>query len=247
MPRSFPSSPSFPDLATTVVGTGPGLLLAHGATGSVEGNFAPVLPALAAAHTVVAPDYPGSGETPVAERPLDLDELVDSVVDSAVRRGVGRFAVLGFSLGTAVAVRAAVRHPERVTALVLTAGFARPDEHTLGLLPGWRAEVPPALHPHIDLIPSLDTTGDLAGISVPTLVVATTADSVVLPAGSRALAAGIRGARYTEIDSDHVVMVERPEEWLKPVLGFLHSLSGPSLPDDNDGAGGMDSKDGEGR
>ncbi|WP_371661800.1 alpha/beta fold hydrolase [Streptomyces sp. NBC_00280] len=247
MPRSFPSSPSFPDLATTFVGTGPGLLLAHGATGSVEGNFAPVLSALAAAHTVVAPDYPGSGETPVADAPLDLDELVDSVVDSAVRRGVERFAVLGFSLGTVVAVRAAVRHPERVTALVLTAGFARPDEHALGLLPGWRAEVPPALHPHIDLIPSLDTTGDLAQIAVPTLVVATTADSVVLPAGSRALAAGIRGARYTEIDSDHVVMVERPEEWLKPVLGFLRSLNDPSLSDDNDGEDGRDSQGGEGK
>ncbi|GCB49550.1 alpha/beta fold hydrolase [Streptomyces sp. NL15-2K] len=225
---------SFPALATTVTGTGPGLLLAHGATGSIEDNFAPVLPALAAAHTVVAPDYPGSGRTPVAAAPLDLDELTDAVVDSAVRRGVGRFAVLGFSLGTLVAVRAAVRHPERVTALVLTAGFARPDDHVLGLLPGWRAEVPPPLHPHIDLIPSLDTTGDLAEVSAPTLVVATTADSMVLPAGSRALAAGIRGARYTEIDSDHVVMVERSEEWLKPVLDFLHFLS---LSEGKDGEG----------
>ncbi|ULR52151.1 alpha/beta fold hydrolase [Streptomyces deccanensis] len=215
---------SFPALSTTVTGTGPGLLLAHGATGSIEGNFAPVLPALAAAHTVVAPDYPGSGETPVAGAPLDLDELTDGVVDSAVRRGVGPFAVLGFSLGTLVAVRAAVRHPERVTALVLTAGFARPDDHIRGLLPGWRAEEPPALHPHIDLIPTLDITGDLAEVTVPTLVVATTADSMVLPEGSRTLAAGIRGARYTEIDSDHVVMVERPDEWLKPVLDFLHSL-----------------------
>ncbi|MEU9370697.1 alpha/beta fold hydrolase [Streptomyces avermitilis] len=91
---------SFPALATTLTGTGPGLLLAHGATGSIEDNFAPVLPALAAAHTVVAPDYPGSGETPVVDAPLDLAELTDSVVDSAVQRGVGRFAVLGFSLGT---------------------------------------------------------------------------------------------------------------------------------------------------
>ncbi|MFI1352366.1 alpha/beta fold hydrolase [Streptomyces sp. NPDC020898] len=213
---------SFPALATAVAGTGPGLLLAHGATGSVEGNFGPVLPALSAAHTVVAPDYPGSGGTPAVTAPLDLDELTDAVVDSAVRRGVGRFAVVGFSLGTLVAVRAAVRHPERVTALVLTAGFARPDDHLLGLLPGWRADVPPALHPQIDLAAGLDITGDLAEVAAPTLVVATTADSLVLPAGSRALAAGIRGAQYTEIDSDHVVMVERPQEWLKPVLDFLH-------------------------
>ncbi|OAH15359.1 alpha/beta fold hydrolase [Streptomyces jeddahensis] len=215
---------SFPALATAVTGTGPGLLLAHGATGSIEGNFAPVLKTLAVAHTVIAPDYPGSGGTPVAAAPLDLDDLTDAIVGSAVRHGIERFAVLGFSLGTLVAVRAAVRHPERVTALVLTAGFARPDDHLLGLLPGWRAEEPPALRPHIDLIPSLDITGDLPELAVPTLVVATARDSMVLPANSRALAAGIRGAQYTEIDSDHVVMVERPEEWLKPVLGFLQSL-----------------------
>ncbi|WP_406126913.1 alpha/beta hydrolase [Streptomyces canus] len=234
MRDSFPALPSsvLPSLATTVTGTGPGLLLAHGATGSIEGNFAPVLPALAAAHTVVAPDYPGSGETPVADVPLDLDALADSVVDAAVRHGVERFAVLGFSLGTLVAVRAAVRHPERVTALVLTAGFARPDDHLLGLIPGWRAEEPPALQPHLDMVHSLDITADLAGVTVPTLVVATTADSLVLPEGSRALAAGIRGARYAEIDSDHVVMVERPKEWLKPVLDFLGTL--PS----SDGKGG---------
>ncbi|MFG2989772.1 alpha/beta fold hydrolase [Streptomyces sp. NPDC048257] len=39
--------------------------------------------------------------------------------------GLERFAVLGYSLGGNVAVRIATRHPERVTALVLTATFAR--------------------------------------------------------------------------------------------------------------------------
>src|SRR4051794_22498174 len=43
----------------TVHGSGPGLLLAHGAGGSAEANFGPVLPELAAGYTVVAPDYPG--------------------------------------------------------------------------------------------------------------------------------------------------------------------------------------------
>ncbi|MFF2377317.1 alpha/beta fold hydrolase [Streptomyces xiamenensis] len=214
-------SDSFPALATTVTGHGPALLLAHGATGSIADNFAPVLPELAAAHTVVAPDYPGSGATAPAPAPLDLDTLTDAVVASAVSRGVQRFAVLGFSLGTTVAVRAAVRHPERVTALVLTAGLARADDHLLGLLPGWRASEPARLHPHIDLIPSLDTTADLPRVAVPTLVIATTRDSMVRPANSRVLAAGIPGAAYAELPTDHVAMVEDPRGWLKPVLSFL--------------------------
>ncbi|UOE20782.1 alpha/beta fold hydrolase [Thermobifida halotolerans] len=120
-------------------GNGPGLLLAHGAGGGVEANFGPVLDDLAATHTVVGADYPGSGRTPRAEGPLDLDELADTLVDTAVAAGVERFTVLGYSLGTAVAVRAAARHPERVTALVLTAGFARLDNRSRLAVDVWRA------------------------------------------------------------------------------------------------------------
>jgi pimeloyl-ACP methyl ester carboxylesterase len=113
-------------------GSGPGLLLAHGAGGGAEANFGPVLPELAAGHTVVAPDYPGAGETPRNTGPLDLDMLADGLVASALHAGVERFGIVGYSLGTAVAVRAATRHPDRVTGLVLTAGLAAPDNR-LGL------------------------------------------------------------------------------------------------------------------
>ncbi|GAB3693813.1 hypothetical protein GCM10027597_51980 [Saccharopolyspora tripterygii] len=58
---------------------------------------------------------------------LQLDELVDQLVAAAVEAGHETFAVLGESLGTTLAVRAATRHPERVTALVLTVGFPVAD------------------------------------------------------------------------------------------------------------------------
>ncbi|MGC5013396.1 alpha/beta fold hydrolase [Streptosporangium sp. DT93] len=125
-----------PDLATTVTGSGPGILLAHGASGSVADNYGALIPVLARGHTVVGSDYPGSGATPRAAEGFTLDELTDAVVSSAVGAGVETFTVIGFSLGTAVAVRAATRHPERVRGLVLTAGFARADNQidlSLGL------------------------------------------------------------------------------------------------------------------
>ncbi|QWF82514.1 alpha/beta fold hydrolase [Amycolatopsis sp. CA-230715] len=124
--------------ARTVAGSGQGLLLAHGAGGSVAANFGTVIDDLARDHTVVGADYPGTGRTPRATAPLVLDDLADELVHAAVDEGLDRFAVLGYSLGTAVAVRIRTRYPDRVTALVLTAGFAHPDRRMLLAADLWR-------------------------------------------------------------------------------------------------------------
>ncbi|MGW4632469.1 alpha/beta fold hydrolase [Nocardia sp. NPDC004415] len=243
-------------LQTTVHGSGPGLVLAHGAGGGIEANFGPVLPALARTHTVVGSDYPAD------DTPLTLDGLADALVAAAGAAGVETFTIAGFSLGTAVAVRAAARHPERVTGLLLTAGFAAPDNRARLILRGWQdlldradhtdfarlilatgfsarhlnelpaeaidalvdaigAAIPGGTHRQADLVARVDTTADLAGVTVPTLVVATTADLLIDPANSRVLAAGIPGAEYVEIDAGHVVMLEQPEAWQKLLTDFL--------------------------
>ncbi|MER7703151.1 alpha/beta fold hydrolase [Kitasatospora sp. NPDC097605] len=112
-------------LARTVRGTGPGLLLAHGAGGSAHDNWGPLLDDLAAHRTVVAPDYPGSGDSPDEPgTPHSLDELADRLVAAADEAGLAGFDLAGYSLGAAVAVRIATRHPGRVRSLLLLAGVA---------------------------------------------------------------------------------------------------------------------------
>ncbi|HCF62219.1 MAG TPA: alpha/beta hydrolase, partial [Myxococcales bacterium] len=71
---------------------------------------------------VVALDLPGAGLSPVPKSgPLGIDESF-SVFERFVREEVRRPAVVvGNSLGGAMAVRFAVRHPESVAALVLVA------------------------------------------------------------------------------------------------------------------------------
>ncbi len=249
-----------------VHGTGPALLLAHGAGGGIEGNFGLVLDDLASDHTLIGPHYPGAGNTPAAATPLDLDELADAVVESAVSRGHERFVVMGESLGSAVAVRAATRHPERVRALVLTAGFPVADPAlalaarlvtTLGKAGEWdavarfaclscltdrdlaempeealeaavaatRASLPAGMVDHFALLPGIDVRGDLAGISVPVLVLAPTGDRLVLPDSSRRLARGIPGATLVEIPGGaHVLNEADRAVWLKHVRGFLGGL-----------------------
>jgi pimeloyl-ACP methyl ester carboxylesterase len=122
-----------------VRGDGPGLLLAHGAGSDIEDSYGPVIESLARHRTVIGPDFPGSGRTPLPRDGLTLDRLADHIVESAVQSGVHCFAISGFSMGTAVAVRAAVRHPDRVTALVLSAGFAHPTARLRMAVDTWRA------------------------------------------------------------------------------------------------------------
>ncbi|WP_431971100.1 alpha/beta fold hydrolase [Nocardia sp. bgisy134] len=243
-------------LTTTVSGAGSGIVLAHGASGSIASNFGGIIPALAATHTVVASDYPGD------DTRLDLDALADALVAAAVDARVETFTVLGFSLGTAVAVRAAVRHPDRVRGLLLAAGFAKPDNRARIAVQAWQdlldlgdtetfarlsalvgfsadhlgslptaavdalirqtaAAVPGGTRQQAALVENVDTTADLARITVPTLVLNATADLLIDPANSRMLAAAIPGAEYVEIDAGHALMVERPAQWWKVIDEFL--------------------------
>ncbi|WP_407550268.1 alpha/beta hydrolase [Streptomyces sp. Pv4-95] len=67
----------------------------------------------------------------------------------------------------------------------------------------------------------MDTTADLPQLAVPALVIATTRDQLLHPSLSRYVADHIPGATYAEIATGHVPMVERPEEWLGLITGFL--------------------------
>lgn len=117
---------------------GPALLLLNG-TGSPMAQWDPALLAgLARDHRVLVYDYPGLGGSAALPGTLSFDTLSDHAADLLDSVGLPNAAVLGWSMGGFVAQRLAVRHPERVTALVLAATNAGGPSTLLG--PRWVQE-----------------------------------------------------------------------------------------------------------
>lgn len=127
------------DVEIVTAGHGPIVALAHGAGGGVNENFAGLIAAGRDRFRFTGPSMPGVGSTPLPPEPLELEVLADRLIAAAELEGGERFPIVGISLGAAVAIAATVRHPERVSALVLTVPFARPDAQSRSFTDVWRA------------------------------------------------------------------------------------------------------------
>jgi len=114
------------EVAYGVEGTGDPVVLVHGTTGS-RAHWLQQVPVIAASHTVVTPELPGSGETVDAGDPLDIDGVVQCVIAVADAEGFTRFHLAGWSLGAVVAAAVAASVPQRIRTLTLANGWATTD------------------------------------------------------------------------------------------------------------------------
>jgi pimeloyl-ACP methyl ester carboxylesterase len=102
----------------------PTVLLLHGFP-SASHMFRDLIPELAEHYHVVAPDLPGFGmtEQPARDRFDYTFENITNVVDRFTEvLGLDKFAIYVFDYGAPVGFRLAVKHPERITAIVTQNG-----------------------------------------------------------------------------------------------------------------------------
>jgi pimeloyl-ACP methyl ester carboxylesterase/DNA-binding CsgD family transcriptional regulator len=85
----------------------------------------PFVDALARDFTFVRYDQRGSGLSDRHVNDISAGAWLADLETVADAAGLKRFALLGMSQGAAIAIEYAVRHPERVTKLVLYGGYAR--------------------------------------------------------------------------------------------------------------------------
>jgi pimeloyl-ACP methyl ester carboxylesterase len=104
----------------------PVVVLLHGFPTSSH-MFRNLIPALAHRYRVIAPDYPAFGQSATPDRRAftysfaRFTELMDGLLNQL---GVERYALYVQDYGAPVGFRLALRHPERVTALVIQNGNA---------------------------------------------------------------------------------------------------------------------------
>jgi pimeloyl-ACP methyl ester carboxylesterase len=88
-----------------------GIVLVHGSNLSAA-CWGPVAEHLSL--PAVAVDLPGRGSRPADIMAVTLDDCVTAVIDAAAQAGLGRFVLVGHSLGGVVITETACRYPDRV-------------------------------------------------------------------------------------------------------------------------------------
>ena len=113
----------------------PALLLLHGFP-SASHMFRDLIPLLADRFHIVAPDLPGFGQSDIPARSkfaYTFDHIAGVIDRFTEVIGLKRFAVYVFDYGAPTGFRIAVKHPDRITAIISQNGNAYEE----GLSEGW--------------------------------------------------------------------------------------------------------------
>jgi pimeloyl-ACP methyl ester carboxylesterase len=105
-----------------IAGKGPAVLLLHGYA-ETSRMWRPLLPLLAAKHTVIAPDLPGIGDSATPASGIDMITSAERIHALLRSLGVEKAAVVGHDIGLMVAYAYAAKFPSETEKLALMDAF----------------------------------------------------------------------------------------------------------------------------
>jgi pimeloyl-ACP methyl ester carboxylesterase len=107
-------------------GSGEPVVLLHGASMAISGDWNDWIGELAKTRKVIAIEMQGHGRTADIKRDLTFENLSDDVAGLLDYLKIPSADFIGYSLGGGVAIQCAIRHPERVRKVVsISAPFRR--------------------------------------------------------------------------------------------------------------------------
>jgi pimeloyl-ACP methyl ester carboxylesterase len=187
-----------------VHGQGRPLVLLHGAYQTAD-TMGPLLPGLAETRQVIVPEMQGHGRTADIDRPITYEQMADDTAALMRHLELENADIVGYSMGGAIGLQLAIRHPGLVGKLVMvSSGYASDSAHpeALEMFPSISPEMFAGtpieeeykrIAPNPDDFPNLvwklkelDTTEfswpeeDIRAISAPTLLIVGDSDVVTL-------------------------------------------------------------------
>jgi pimeloyl-ACP methyl ester carboxylesterase len=240
------------EIAYETRGSGPPLVMLHGATSIGTDDFAAQIPLFSKAFQLILPDARGHGHTRWdAADGFQYDWLVEDLAAFTEALALDTFHLLGFSMGAMTALQFAASFPERLRTLVVIgispqreprASVARrlmdprradvddPDwavvlarRHDKGQgLGAWR-KLLPAIAADVAVQP-LMTPAELHGIDAPTMIVCGDRDPFVPIGHAWEIQRQLPDARlFVAPGAGHEVMVQRPALFNEALSGFYRS------------------------
>jgi pimeloyl-ACP methyl ester carboxylesterase len=215
------------------------LLLLHGGLFNIDMQFGEVIPTLAQTRQLIAVDFQAHGRTGDIDRPLTSANLASDVVGVLQHLEVPEVDVFGFSVGGAVGLYLAIKHPELVRKLIVSSASFRPDgdrpenkeavgEMTVDMIAGTPMEAeylakspnPDKLQDLLDKLGAFDqgftgwSEAEIEAIKAPTLITAGDCDAITLEHAVRFLQ--LRGG---DVNGDFVGV---PDSQLAVFPGTTH-------------------------
>lgn len=225
--------PAYLALPADPTGPAPLVVLLNGSSTSKEETFLWSAPLRARGFAVMALDWPGSGESALTVEPTaDCDDLTHGLFAFAELEPAldsSRVALLGFSLGGAVAARAAA-HDRRVRALVAVTPPYDPRpwfDRTVPLMRRHIAAIAGGAEAARRLCGEFALPGVIEHTSSPILVLGAGRDLIVPPeeALRYCAAAGSRGTLLWYPDGAHGLYDEL-QDWMPEVATWLTESAG---------------------
>jgi pimeloyl-ACP methyl ester carboxylesterase len=107
-------------------GAGRPCVLLHGAYLNLDA-MGPLLPGLAQTRQVIALEQQGHGRTADVDRPITYEQMADDTAAALRHLAIDHTDVVGYSMGGAIALQLAMRHPGLARKLVVASAFFAHD------------------------------------------------------------------------------------------------------------------------
>jgi pimeloyl-ACP methyl ester carboxylesterase len=108
-------------------GSGEPVVLLHGAFMTITNNWAGWIGELSKTRKVIAVEMQGHGRTADVPRDITYENLADDVAALLTYLKIPRADLIGYSMGGAVAMECAIRHPDKVRRAVIISSTFRSD------------------------------------------------------------------------------------------------------------------------